>query len=40
MEEAEKFYDEKAGEDAFYAEVLASARAFKKGMEDTYPGLF
>jgi TRAP-type mannitol/chloroaromatic compound transport system substrate-binding protein len=40
MVEAEAFYDSKAAEDAFYAEVLASARSFKKGMEDTFPGLF
>jgi len=40
MAEAGAFYDEKAAEDAFYAEVLESARSFKKGMEDTYPGLF
>lgn len=40
MIEAKAFYDEKAAEDAFYAKVLESARSFKKGMEDTYPGLF
>ena len=40
MVEAKAFYDEQAAEDAFYAEVLESARSFKKGMEDTYPGLF
>ncbi len=40
LAEAKTFYDEKAAEDAFYAKVLESARTFKKGMEDTYPGLF
>jgi len=40
LEEAEKFYDENAAEDAFYARVLESARNFKSGMEATYPGLF
>ncbi len=40
MVEAKAFYDEKAAEDAFYAKVLESARSFKMGMEDTYPGLF
>jgi TRAP-type mannitol/chloroaromatic compound transport system substrate-binding protein len=40
MIEAKAFYDEQAAEDTFYAKVLESARTFKKGMEDTYPGLF